>query len=68
MSGEAWSVFNMWNLSRKHGIRPWEQSMDYDEKGNPIVYKDDMDALNFLDGLERDGKAREDWLSSKRSK
>ena len=42
--------------------------MDYDEKGNPIVYKDDIDSLSFLDGLERDGKSREDWLNSKRSK
>ena len=40
--------------------------MDYDQNGNPIVYKDDIDALTFLDGLERDGKAREDWLNSKK--
>ena len=68
MSPDAWEVFNMWNLSRRHGIRPWEQSMEYDQNGNPIVYKDDIDSLSFLDGCERDGKAREDWLRSRGQK
>lgn len=44
----------MWQLL-KRGIKPWEYQMAYDKKGNPIVYKDDIDLLLFVDSLNERG-------------
>ena len=45
----------MWQLWKK-GIKPWEYLMSYDkEHGNPIVYKDDIDLLLFVDSLNDRG-------------
>ncbi len=48
----------MWRLWKK-GIKPWEYSMSYNEQGNPIVYKDDIDLLLLLDSLNERGAEHE---------
>jgi hypothetical protein len=64
MSTAALATLRMWRLSRHHGIKPWEQNGDFDDQGRAIVYKDDIDALAFLDALEEDGRAHQQWLES----
>jgi hypothetical protein len=44
----------MWQLL-KRGIKPWEYQMSYSKEGNPIVYKDDIDLLLFVDNLNEKG-------------
>jgi hypothetical protein len=44
----------MWKLF-KRGIKPWEYQMSYTKEGNPIVYKDDIDLLLFVDNLNERG-------------
>jgi hypothetical protein len=51
-------AYKLWQLWRK-GIKPWEYNMSYDQKGNPIVYKDDIDLLLLLDSLNERGAEHE---------
>src|SRR5262245_55787510 len=54
LSQEASEAYRLWQLWRK-GIKPWEYFMSYDERGNAIVYKDDIDLLLLLDNMNEKG-------------
>ena len=45
----------MWRLVKKGFLKPYEYQMAYDDHGRPIVYKDDIDLLLFLDSLNDKG-------------
>ena len=59
LSPEAHQAYEMWRLVKKGFLKPYEYQMAYDKAGNPIVYKDDVDALLLLDPLNDQGIAHE---------
>ena len=55
LSPEAQSAYDMWRLVKKGFLKPYAYFMSYDSRGCPIVYKDDIDLLLFLDSLNDRG-------------
>jgi hypothetical protein len=42
----------MWEMSKEHGVKPWEYQNSYDERGCPIMYQEDILVFKWLDEKE----------------
>lgn len=45
-------AYEMYVLLKDYGIKPWERNMDYDKKGLPIMYEQDVHTIMGFRRLE----------------
>jgi hypothetical protein len=66
---EAKTVYDMWRLSKEGHLKCFEYYHEFDENGAPVVNKEDVETLLWMDDLDTKGENRLQKIEAqKRSK